>query len=182
LSIVKGILELMKSKIKVESTPGEGSVFYFDLVLKEPLHPPVSSNLKSISKVKRRKNSSGKEYRVLLVEDDEQIQMMLFKILLTQKCFKVDFESDGAMVMEQIVNNTYDIILMDIELPNVNGDDLTKVIRSFPFNNVKKIPIIGITANAYPDDISIYKESGMNMVISKPFEEADLLDAIYKYL
>lgn len=182
LSIVKGILGLMESKIEVNSTHGEGSKFYFDLTLVQPLRKPIKPDSKSINKSKRVFQGENKEYSILLVENDEQVQMMLFKILLAQKCFKIDFESDGAKVMERIVNKAYDLILMDVNLPNVDGDDITRLIRNFPFKNIKKIPIVGITANAYPDDIKAYKKAGMNAVISKPFEADHLLDVMFKYV
>jgi len=183
LPIVKGLLELMNSKIKVASVLNEGSNFYFDIVLKRPLNLASRPKIRQIAKENSLKTGkTDRKYKVLLVEDDEQIQMMLFKILLNAKCFLIDFESDGANVMEAILQNSYDLILMDISLPSVNGDHLTRLIREFPFKNIKKIPIIGVTANAYPDDIKQYKNSGMNALITKPFDEEDLLKTVFKLL
>lgn len=184
LPIVKGLLELMDSKIQLQSTLGKGSHFYFDVVMRTPLPSMTKLNLKKVVKTSEQSvaSSKNKKYKVLLVEDDEQVQMMLFKTLINAKCFHIDFESDGAEVMNMIVQNEYDLILMDVMLPNVNGDHLTKLIREFPFNNIKKTPILGITANAFADDIERYKKSGMNALITKPFDGDDLLKNVFKIL
>ena len=84
--------------------------------------------------------------------------------------------------MGALVNHDYDIILMDVNLPNVSGDQVTRLVRGFPFKNIKNIPIIGITANAYQEDINSYLADGMNAVLSKPFEEDKLLETIFKFL
>ena len=84
--------------------------------------------------------------------------------------------------MEEIVNNTYDIVLMDVNLPNISGDQLVKVIRGFPFKNIKKIPIIGVTANSYEADKNAYLKMGMNAVLPKPFDEDELLKTMSRFL
>lgn len=184
LSIVNGLLTLMKSKIKVESAEGIGTVFYFDLLMNYPLQLASKPLPKSTSKkkVKIKPPKNGRKFRLLLVEDDISVGLVLFKSLMNTKHFYIDTLNDGAMVMNQLVNDPYDIILMDVNLPNVSGDQVTKLIRSFPFKNIKNIPVVGITANAYEDDINSYLAAGMNAVLSKPFEEEDLLGTIFKFL
>lgn len=183
LSIVKGLLELMGSEIKMESTIGKGSSFYFDLTLKYPLFPKGNPSMgeRTVTS-KKRMDLTGKKYRVLLVEDDERTQMTLFKTLADTSHFYVDVISDGAKAMEEVLNNDYDLILMDVNLPNIPGDELTKLIRDFPFKEIKKIPIIGLTANAFKDDVKKYLGKGMNAVLSKPYDEKQLLHTMYKYL
>jgi CheY-like chemotaxis protein len=124
----------------------------------------------------------SRKFKLLLVEDDEHIQTILFKSLMDTDHFFIDLVYDGAMVMEEVINNTYDLILMDVNLPNVSGDQITRLIRDFPFKNIKKIPIIGITANAFEDDMKEYKKIGMNAVLIKPFEEKALIQTIFKLL
>ncbi len=184
LSIVNGLLELMGSEIKVDSTLGEGSVFYFDIVLKYPLQLASKSLLKVADKkqAKIKKPKEGVRFKLLLVEDDLAIQTVLFKFLMNTKHFYVDFVDDGDQVMSKIVSEQYDIILMDVKLPNTNGDEITRQIRNFPFKNIKDIPIVGITANAYEENIKSYLNAGMNAVLSKPFEEELLIETIYKFL
>lgn len=183
LSIVKGLLELMDAKIRVETTYGKGSEFYFDVTLKFPLD--LAS--RPISKYTVKSSGSSKKlderkYKLLMVEDDEQIQTVLFKALMDTNLFYIDLVNDGAMVFEQVANNTYDIILMDVDLPNVPGDHLTQLIRDFPFKNIKNIPIIGITANAFEENINDYLNKGMNAVVTKPFELTELVETVLKLL
>jgi len=184
LAIVKGLLQLMGSDIKLDSKVGKGSVFYFDIGLLIPLPSATANPIKKGGKTidVALQNQDKPKYKVLLVEDDERIQMILFKLLMDKGNFYVDLVSDGAKVMETIINETYDLILMDVNLPNVTGDQVTRLIRDFPFKNIKSIPIIGITAFAFEENIKSYHEAGMNQVIVKPFEEEVLLKAISKHL
>ncbi|MFS4492662.1 hybrid sensor histidine kinase/response regulator [Maribacter sp. 2308TA10-17] len=182
LTIVKRLLELMNSKIQLKSEPDKGSVFYFDMSFKYPL-PSESrwsehSNKKAVDKgVKARK-----KYKILLVEDDEYVQLTLFKILLNTDNFQIDLAYDGALVLQEVVNNDYDLILMDVDLPNLTGIQITKLIRDFPFKNIKNVPIIGITANAYQENLDMCIAAGMNDVVIKPYEKEKLLNIILKKL
>lgn len=183
LAIVKGLLELMQSEIKISSTPGEGSHFYFDLKLQFPLHMPFEIKTPDDkSKNTLTKPQSAKKYKVLLVEDNEQVQTGLLKTLVDTGDFYIDLVGDGALVMQEVVNKSYDIILMDVNLPNITGDQLARVIRGLPFKNIKNIPIIGITANSYKEQIKAYRKAGMNLILSKPFEDSELLKSMYKLL
>jgi len=182
LAIVKGLLTLMGSTINIESIAGEGSHFYFDVKFNFPLHQPSLPVLETNKNRKRKKSKDSPKFKVLLVEDNEQVQTALFKMLIDTGDFFIDVVGDGALVMEEIVNNPYDIILMDVNLPNISGDQLVKVIRSFPLKNIKKIPIIGVTAYSYEDQLKTYLKSGMNAVLAKPFDENELLKTMYRFL
>ncbi|SMC40192.1 ATP-binding protein [Cellulophaga tyrosinoxydans] len=184
LSIVKGLLHLMNSEIKVQSKPGKGSTFYFDIVLKQPIPNMTKPQVKMVAKKKETilKLRSDKKYKILLAEDDINVQTVLFKLLLDTKYFSIDVVSDGALVMEQLINNEYDLLLIDINLPNVTGDQVARLIRDFPFKNIKNIPIIGITAYAFEDNLKTLKSSGMNAILSKPFELEELIEILFKYL
>ncbi|WP_273275208.1 hybrid sensor histidine kinase/response regulator [Maribacter polysiphoniae] len=183
LSIVKGLVELMGSEIKAESKSGKGSSFYFDVTLTYAMNlasKPIGNT--TSKKVDITKLKGDRKYKVLLVEDDERTQMVLFKTLMDTNLFFIDLVNDGAMVFETVINNNYDIILMDVDLPNVSGDQITKLIRDFPFKNIKNIPIIGVTANVFEDNIDNYLKIGMNAVVPKPFDFNELLKAIVKLL
>ena len=184
LSIVKGLLNLMNSEIKVISKIGKGSTFYFDIVLKQPIPNLTKPLVKAVNKKKETitKHRSDKKYKILLAEDDINVQTVLFKLLLDTKHFSIDLVSDGALVMEQLINDEYDLLLIDINLPNVTGDQVARLIRDFPFKNIKNIPIVGITAYAYEDSFKNMKSSGMNDILSKPFELEELIDVIFKFL
>ena len=184
LTIAKKLLLLMNSTIKMQSTLGEGSKFYFDISFEYPLFMDSNSEL---SRKARRPKIEGKhleqkKYKILLVEDDTYVQTTLFKILLNTNRFKIDLAYDGALVLQEVVTNNYDLILMDVNLPNLDGNQITRLIRDFPFKNIKNTPIIGITANAYEESIAECLKAGMQKVLTKPFEKDDLLKLIYKIL
>ena len=176
----------MQSSIKVKDNENEiqGTVFHFDLSLKYPIKS-LEDSLKS-TKVTTDKGptivAGNEKFRLLLVEDDQNSQMILFKMLVGTHRFYIDLINDGEKVIEEVVENNFDIILMDINLPNIEGHIIAKMIRELPFKHIKRIPIIGITANAFPENIKAYKKDGMNAVISKPFEEETLLNTVFKYL
>ena len=183
LSIVKGLLELMDTSLRVESTVGKGSDFYFDLTLKFPLDlasKPIVINTSKDTEIG--KIQGDRKFKLLMVEDDERIQTVLFKALMATNLFYIDLVNDGALVFEQVTNNAYDVILMDVDLPNIPGDQLTKLIRDFPFKNIKNIPIIGITANAFEENINDYLNIGMNAVMPKPFDLQELVETVLKFL
>ena len=181
LAIVKGLLNLMDSEIVINSELGVGSYFYFDVSLRCPIHQPKAIVSESIKKLKKNYPTS-KKFKVLLVEDDTRVQTALFKLLIDASGFYIDVVSDGALVVEEIVNNLYDIVLMDVNLPNVSGDAIVKVIRSLPEKRFANLPIIGVTAYSYEDQILSYLEAGMNAVLAKPFDEEELLQTMYRYL
>jgi len=184
LPVVKGLLELMGSELQVVSTPGKGSEFFFDINLNFPLNltSALGSNGKTRIKGFAENKTDSTKYRMLIVEDNEQLQTILLKMLIEEGHFYIDLVNDGSRVIEQVINNQYDIILMDVNLPNANGDELTKLLREFPFKNFKNIPIIGITANAYKEAIDTFLAKGMNAVLTKPFEKDLLLKTIFKFL
>lgn len=184
LTIAKRLLELMDSSIRMQSSLGAGSMFYFDLGLKYPL---FETSEKGVSKKNKRTNNNSKalerqKFKILLVEDDTYVQTTLFKLLLNTKRFKIDLAYDGALVLQEVVSNNYDLILMDVNLPNLDGIQITKLIRDFPFKNIKNIPIIGLTANAYQESIDQCLKAGMQKVLTKPFIKEELIETIFKIL
>lgn len=177
LTIAKKLLDLMHSDIHVQSKLGKGSLFYFDLNFAYPLFKTEELIPEPLSEVEKQS-----KYKVLLVEDDEYVQTTLFKILLNTGQFQIDLAFDGALVFQEVVSNNYDLILMDVNLPNLNGIQITRLIREFPFKNIKKTPIVGITARAYQENINECLDAGMQKVLVKPFEKEEFLKIIFKVL
>lgn len=175
LAIVKNLLALMGSTIKLNSTPGKGSIFYFDLSLKFPLGhqtKPISSKPPESGK------PSGKKHKILLVEDDERVQTAIFKSLNDTGRFYINLLNDGGLVIQELMSEQYDLVLMDVDLPNSTGDQLTSIIRDLPFPKIKNIPVVGLTANAFEDTIERCLHSGMQAVVTKPYAESELLRII----
>jgi len=172
LAIIKRLLQLHKSEIHLHSDPGNGSKFYFTINYKRgkeeqglirPVHGPNHEDLSGI--------------KILLVEDVE------FNVLVAEKMLsnwnaKVDVAENGLVAVGKVRERQYDIILMDLQMPVLDGYSATKHIREFN----KDIPIIALTASASTDIQQKTKESGMDDYLSKPFKPNDLFDTIYKYI
>jgi signal transduction histidine kinase/CheY-like chemotaxis protein len=179
LSIVSGLLKMMGSQIKVDSKPDKGSIFSFDMALKYP--GELKSKILPVQGAgseRTTKGAAAKMYRLLYVEDDERLQLAVFKWLLEFGEFHIDLLDDGSLVIDQLMSQHYDLLLLDVHLPNVSGDHLTRLIRELPLGNLSKIPIIGLTAFAYKEDIERLLKAGMNTVLPKPFDQKILYDTI----
>ncbi len=125
---------------------------------------------------------SGK--KILLVEDNE-LNREIAQEILTESGFVVDTAEDGTIAVEKMENfrkGDYDLILMDVQMPIMNGYDATRAIRKLPNPDASKIPIVAMTANAFNEDRKLAIESGMNDHIAKPLNIEDLFDVLRKYL
>ncbi len=184
LSIVKQILHLMESDIKLESTHGKGSKFSFNMNFNFPLIPSVQKEKKKQQEraerpaVARRKE----KFKALLIEDSEMTQMVMLKILVSTGDFYVEIFEGAEGVLEDLKHNIYDVILMDIKLNGIQGDELTQQIRRLGFNNTRNVPIIAVTAYHKSKDLTRYKRAGITETLIKPFDEETLLNAVYSNL
>ena len=168
LPIVKSIVETMDSEIKVESEIGEGSTFYFILDLKVVPEQELEKKAK-----KRKNNLEG--IKVLLVEDN-LINVMVGQQILEKAKLIVDVANDGMSAVEKIKEKDYDVVLMDIQMPVMDGYTATKEIRKFN----KELPILALSASVFMEVKDKISASGMNGFIFKPFNPEDLLDQIHR--
>lgn len=173
MSIVKGLVELMKGSISVTSKKGVGSTF--EVVIPFKIAPEIVKNAKD-SKV------SIKGKKVLLVEDND-LNREIAKTLLEDEGVLVSEAVDGLnalKVFEESEIGYFDLILMDVVMPNMNGLSATRAIREL--NRIdSNLPIIALSANAYAEDIKKTKDAGMNDYVSKPFKIENLVEMIDKY-
>lgn len=173
MSIVKGLVELMKGSISVTSKKGEGSTF--EVVIPFKIAPEIVKNTKD-SKV------SIKGKKVLLVEDND-LNREIAKTLLEDEGVLVSEAVDGLdalKVFEESEIGYFDLILMDVVMPNMNGLSATRAIREL--NRIdSNLPIIALSANAYAEDIKKTKDAGMDDYVSKPFKIENLVEMIDKY-
>ena len=173
LSISKSIVEKMGSTICVKSEKGIGSVFYFELILKK------SENKKSNVSVKDKLHLRGIDNcRILVAEDNKMNQLLITEILLKSPCY-FELADNGQEAIDKLKENHFDIILMDIQMPVVDGVTAAKYIRE-ELNN--SIPIIALTANASLEDQKVYREIGMNDYLLKPFKMDNLFEKILENL
>ncbi len=171
LSISAKLVELLGGRLKVKSKPGKGSTFYFDIEAK-----PGRYNLPIMPST----NTSGtlKNKRVLLVEDNKANQMFM-KIILKQ--LELDFEiaSDGLEAIEMFERSRYDLILMDENMPNLNGIEATKRIREIEKERkLERTPIVALTANALKGDRERFLGNGMDEYLTKPISKEHLYETM----
>ena len=174
LSIVKEILDKRSGTISVVSTQGHGSTFTVTLPLKvDPSFAvPVPEVTGSIAGTK-----------VLLVEDNE-INMEIAHYLLEDKGAVITEAHNGREALDAFANaepGTFDVILMDIMMPEMDGLEATKRIRALRRRDASTIPIFAMTANSFLDDIHHYRLAGMNEHLPKPLNPDQLIATIYRY-
>lgn len=123
------------------------------------------------------KNKKSK--RILLVEDDLVSQFYL-KTLLSENGFDVQSVSNGKDALSSFSKEKFDIIILDIQIPIINGIEVTKKIKEKEKSKKKKTPIIALTAYSYEEDKKLFIEIGMDFCITKPIDEKLLLETIFK--
>jgi len=180
LTIVKQLVEAQKGTIAVKSILGQGSNFSFILTFKKA---PIGYSLEENNKVGRKNHlssniSHAKKIKILVVED-MKFNQMLMKTILEDFGFHIDLAENGKIAIDKISETNYDIILMDLHLPVMNGFDATQYIRNKIDQNV---PIIALTADVTTIDFEMCKAIGMNDYITKPINEELLYNVITKYI
>jgi PAS domain S-box-containing protein len=161
LAIVKQLVEGQNGTIKVKSKPGEGSTFSFVMsFLKTNAEAEAETELVEL-------DSEYKNIKVLVVEDIP-LNQLLMKTLLDEFEFESDIAGNGKIAIGKLETNNYDIILMDLQMPEMNGFEATDYIRDKMKSN---IPIIALTADVTTVDLAKCKAVGMNDYIAKPVDE-----------
>ena len=175
MSIVKGLLEEMQGSIQVQSTLGEGTTITFRL--------PFKIDWSMENKVQEEKVSCAEDLkglRVLVVEDND-INMEINEFYLTELGAEIEKAWNGKEAVEKFAQSepgTYDVILMDLMMPVMNGLDATKKIRAMERPDAEKIPILAMTAQTSEASEEEGRAVGMNGYIRKPVNEQTLLDRI----
>lgn len=172
LTIVKKLVKVLGGKIKLVSEEGKGSTFSFSLPFK------IAESLEEASeKVTNYDEDQFKSKKILLVEDNK-INQMITKKMLENKgivCIIIDNGEDAVKLM---TNHEYDLVLMDVHLPGINGTEATKQIREFDHT----VPIIALTAISLDENREMLLSYGMNDVITKPFIPEEFYTIISKYI
>lgn len=183
LSICKMLVELQGGTIGVESKLNQGSVFTFAI-------PYEVANNQAGVEVETEKEETimnslpassliGK--RVLVVEDND-VNIMLLTMLLKKVGIVYDIAKDGEIGLQLFKDNPYDVILTDINVPKLTGDELATLVRQDVDASKRTIPIIGLTATIVQDDLDDYINAGINEVLVKPFKQDELYAIIEKYV
>jgi PAS domain S-box-containing protein len=179
LSISKQLVELMDGRIWVSSEAGKGSTFSFEL----PLEP--TETMQETFEVQEEINSllekqvNALENITLLIAEDNKMNQQVIEMILEDTQIKLEFANDGKIAVKKMNSGkNYDLIFMDIQMPNMNGYEATRAIRQFDLD----IPIVALSANIMQEDINSALEYGMNDHLAKPIEVAKLHAILLKYL
>ena len=160
LTIVKSLLGLFDSKIQLESEPGKGSTFFFEIELKS-----TDSLVDDIPFEITQQEFDFKGLHIMIVEDNK-INQVITKKMLTKKEITSDIANNGMEAVEMASANKYDAILMDIHMPGISGEEATIQIREFD----SVTPIIALTAISLDDSLESFYAAGCNDVVTKPFK------------
>jgi signal transduction histidine kinase/HPt (histidine-containing phosphotransfer) domain-containing protein/ActR/RegA family two-component response regulator len=173
LAISKRLTDLMNGQIGFESSPGHGSTFW--VILRLPRAQALASRETGDQPAKA--TVSG---RILLVEDLE-INQELARAILERAGHRTHVVSDGAEAVAAVQAADYDLVLMDVQMPRMDGIAATREIRALPYP-ARQIPIVAMTANVLPQQVRSFKDAGMNDHIGKPIKRKDLLDKVAAWL
>ena len=194
LAISCRLAAMMSGDIGVESTPGEGSVFWFTARLVREMDEPVGQHHPALfqshsghaespplscEQVERELIARHAGQRVLLAEDNEINREVALELLYGVE-LKVDAAEDGLQALELVRQGPYDLILMDVQMPLMDGLDATREIRRLP--GTENLPIIALTANAFEEDIAQCLVAGMSAHLGKPVVPDQLYRALLDWL
>jgi PAS domain S-box-containing protein len=176
LSITKDLIEKMGGNINFKSEEAKGTTFYFNLILEKIIEPN-----KSVISNKTDNKIIGNKIKILAAEDDE-IGIALLKNFFKKQSYDLDVAINGEKAVDLYKNKKYDIILMDIQMPILDGIETARIIRSIENKLKKHTPIIALTGHANETDKENCLNAGMDDFLIKPYEFEDLLYAINKYV
>ena len=177
LSITKKLVELQKGRIKAISELGKGSSFIFHLSFKK-------GNLDIIAPKYIQKSISTKTLRDIriLVAEDNAINQKVMRLTLEKWGAEVDIAYNGNIAIKMLNKNNYNIVLMDVQMPEMDGLHTTEFIRTQMKEPISKIPIIAMTASALISERELCLNSGMNDYVSKPFNAKELHEKIQEWI
>ncbi|MEL6629864.1 MAG: response regulator [Bacteroidota bacterium] len=176
LAITKRLLSMMESEIQLSSVLGEGSEFHFYMDFKLPKAETTSTN-------GRKKGDHTSDFlqglKVLVAEDNRVNRMIVGRFLKKWK-IRADFVENGVEAVEKAQADMYDVILMDLHMPEMDGMEATRLIKEQDVHN-REIPIIALTASTMTEDRTAAASVGMIDYIAKPFDPTDLFSKLNKY-
>jgi CheY-like chemotaxis protein len=167
LALVRKLVALMKGDIQVKSEPGQGSQFTAHIPVRLPAEPPAVEKLAA-------------DRPLTLAVDDNPVGLLVLRHALEHRAVQVDTAADGYAALEAAGKRRYELILMDLQMPGMDGFETTAAIRKLP--GYATVPIIALTANFSDEIRRRCQEQGMQGFISKPVEPARLWETISRYL
>ena len=179
LSICKNLIELLGGEIRVKSVPGLGSSFWFT-VLAEPAHMLTAGTRESAKNQEQIQIPKIGQGLSILVADDNHVNQKVIVKILAALTDQVDVVGNGLEAVSAVQKKRYDVVLMDAQMPEMDGIAATQKIRALPDEEIANTPIIALTANAMQGDRQRYLDAGMNDYASKPIDTRALFGAIQR--
>ena len=179
MAITKSIIDLMGGNIRVETAPGQGTEFIINIsfTLSDEMREEVAAENKIAAQMTDFTNKK------LLLVDDIEVNREIAKMLLESEGFIVDTAADGKEAVEKVAASKagdYDAVLMDIQMPIMNGYEASKKIRALENPALANVPIIAMTANAFSEDVKAALDAGMNAHIAKPIDVPKMMETLAK--
>ena len=174
LAISKRLIEAMDGEIGVESTPGVGSTFWFVVSL-----PPAAGEQTDVAGGNTSQAAPARPARILLV-DDHAINRDIARAMLEAAGHKVETVGDGAEAVMAVQTRSYDLVLMDVQMPGMDGLTATRRIRTLD-HPARHLPIIAMTANVLPQQVAQFRDTGMNDHVGKPFRRENLQTVVARW-
>lgn len=191
LAICDQLVEMMGGVISIESALGEGSNFFFTLPMKVQEGP-----IKHVEEEAAGAGRTAEKFQIggsILLVEDNLVNQRLASIIITKQGYDLEVAGDGLEALEQIKNNKFDAVLMDIQMPNMDGMAATKKIRELESDSSlceqyvslkgreKPLPIIGLTAHARKEDEKACYDAGMDGFLTKPLNKEKMLETLQAY-
>ncbi|MDN3689327.1 PAS domain S-box protein [Cyclobacterium jeungdonense] len=177
LAIVKKLTKLFGTDIHLESKLGEGSTFWFEVDFE------IQDEIQEL-KAKHTVNEDGKlgEKKILVAEDNQVNQVLLKKYLSKWGVGEISFAANGKIALDYFFKDDFDLVLLDLQMPEMDGFEVAKIIRKLDLLSKRNVPIIALTASSLLEVKDQLEASGMDDYISKPFTPENLYGKIIKYL
>lgn len=190
MAITKNIIEMMHGDIKVESNPGDGTRFiitiYLELQNLNNVPTPISeaSYTRPKDQLVNLSQCDYSDKRVLIVDDNE-LNLEIATEILSMSGIQIETAENGKLAVDKVNEHPdgyYDLVFMDIRMPVMNGYEAASAIRALDRSYTRHLPIIGLSANAFAEDVAMSRNAGMNAHISKPLDIDQLSATLKKWL